>query len=132
MTENDIFVLVGICSGYQFEEFSKHRNDPNYGIEEGISQLFWEITVNFNKIRNVIDFKRTGEDSCRFFIAVIEMAFGDDMVYDAGKFFHGIIWIFYQNSASSINQQLQLSHLYVLNELTHDFILNDQNKEIVN
>ena len=60
------------------------------------------------------------------------MAFGDDVVNDAGKFFHGIIWIFYQNAASSINQQLQLSHLYVLNELTHDFILNDQNEEIVN
>ena len=56
MAENDIFVLMGICPGYQFEEFSKHRNDSNYRIEEGISKLFGEITVDFNKIGNVINF----------------------------------------------------------------------------
>ena len=104
MTENDTFMLVGVCSGYQFEEFSKHWNDSNYRIEEGISKLFREIAVDFNKIRNVIDLKRTGENCCRLFIAVIEMTFGDDVVYDAGEFFHGIIWVFYQNATGSINQ----------------------------
>jgi hypothetical protein len=78
----------------------------------------------------VVDAQRPGEDG-KVPVPSVELAFGEDVVNDAGELLHRVVPIFKKNACAAVEEQLQLVHRHLPDELGEHFVLDDQHEQVV-